>query len=110
MEEFARHGAEQDLTLFHRMFLRIANPAYVCEKVGDYWSRFHTHGKWQSRRVERGYVGTLTEFESDPVYCRMLVPYMKRLLELVGAKRVQVTHTECVHRGAKACVFSTSWE
>ena len=108
--DFARVGAETDLTVFHRMFLRMANPAFVCEKVGDYWSRFHTHGHWESKRVEQGYVGTLSDFEGHPIYCTLLVPYMARLLELVGAKQPVVTHPECVHRGAVDCRFTARWQ
>lgn len=109
MVAYARFGAEQDLTIFHRMFLRMANPAYAAEKVGEYWSRFHTHGRWVSRRVENGYVGTLSDFESHPIYCSVLMPYMTRVLELAGARTVQMTHPECVHRGHSACTFTAQW-
>ncbi len=109
MTDFGRSGAEQDLTVFHRMFLRMANPAFVVEKIGDYWSRFHSHGKWRSQRVQNGYVSTLSDFEGNPTYCAMLTPYSGRMLELVGAKQVEVAHTECVHHGAKSCVFTGHW-
>lgn len=109
MADFGRSGAEQDLTIFHRMFLRMANPAYVVEKIADYWSRFHTHGTWQVRRVQNGYVNTLSDFAGSPTYCSVLTPYSGRMLELVGAKQVKVAHTECVHQGHKACVFSGTW-
>lgn len=109
LAEFGRVGAEQDLTVFHRMFLRMANPAFVVEKTGDYWARFHTHGTWQSRRANNGYVGTLTDFQSNAIYCAVLTPYITRLLELVGAKQVVVHHPECNSHGAKACVFTARW-
>lgn len=107
--DFARDGAEQDLNVFHRVFLRMANPAFVAEKVGEYWSRFHTHGSWTYERVDHGYIGRLSGFESRPIYCEVLVPYMTRMLELVGAKQVRVTHPECVHKGQPDCVFVAKW-
>src|SRR5437867_1321187 len=33
--EFGRYDAERDLTGPQRLFLRLANPAYVLEKAGD---------------------------------------------------------------------------
>lgn len=109
LADFGRHGAEQDLTVFHRMFLRMANPAFVVEKTGEYWHRFHTHGTMTSRRVDHGSITTLSDFQSSPVYCAMLAPYAARLFELVGAKRVHVAHAECIHRGDNTCVFVSRW-
>ena len=40
------YEADQDLKVIHRLFLSLANPAYVLEKSGDYWSRFYDTGQW----------------------------------------------------------------
>lgn len=107
---YGRFAAESDLTVFHRLFLRMANPAFVIEKVSDYWRRFHTHGRWSVERLgPNGMVAKLHDFEGSRVYCDALVPYVQRMLELVGAKSVRSAHPECVHRGAAACVFSANW-
>lgn len=91
------------------MFLRMANPAFVLEKTGKYWSRFHDHGRWTTTRLPNGAMALLEDFEGSATYCAMLVPYTGRLFELVGAKGVRVAHPECRSKGARACRFEISW-
>src|SRR5262245_17843274 len=47
LQPMARWTADDDLTRIHRLFLRLANPAYVLEKAGDYWRRFYDSGSWE---------------------------------------------------------------
>ena len=108
--DYGVYAAESDLTVFHRVFLRMANPAFVIEKTGEYWSRFHTHGHWVVERTHpSGMIATLRDFEGARVYCDALTPYIRRMLELVGARTVRSSHAECGHRGAGACVFVADW-
>lgn len=84
--------AEQDLTVIHRMFLRLASPAFVLEKAMDYWSRFYDTGHWEVRRTgPKSAVGTLTGCEPlDPLLEPYLCAYICRMWELVGAHSPQV--------------------
>jgi hypothetical protein len=109
IEAFGRWAAEADLTVFHRAFLRLANPAFTLEKFADYWKRFHTHGKWVIARRPDGFTATLEDFEGAQVYCRALTPYFQRAFELVGAKDVRTAHPRCRMRGDAACVWTGSW-
>lgn len=45
-----RYEAQQDLTVVHRLFLRMANPGFVLEQSGRYWSRFYKSGRWEVTR------------------------------------------------------------
>jgi hypothetical protein len=109
LTEYGRWAAESDLTVFHRAFLRLANPAFVMEKFGDYWGRYHTHGTWSVERRPHGLAATLTGFEGSPVYCKALTPYVQRVLELVGAQDVRSTHPRCASRGHEAWVWAVVW-
>jgi hypothetical protein len=40
MEACGRFAAEHDLHTIHRLFLRLANPAYVIERSAWFWRRF----------------------------------------------------------------------
>jgi hypothetical protein len=111
VRQLAAYEAEQDLTVIHRMFLRLANPAYVLEKAGDYWSRFHDSGTWSVERLgASGARGTLQHWGiADSVACEYLGTYVHRMFELVGARDVKVAHPSCRAAGAAHCVFEGSW-
>lgn len=107
-----RYEADQDLTIVHRLFLRMANPAFVLEKAGDYWSRFYEAGTWTVTRGDGGTSarGELREVEpTDELFCLYLEAYVMRMFELVGAKEVRGSHSRCRCRGAEACVFEGRW-
>lgn len=91
-EVIGRFEAEQDLTVVHRLFLRLANPAFVLEKAGDYWNRFYDVGVWDVRRESKsravGRLEGVTPF--DPLFARYLTAYIIRMWELVGAKDLDV--------------------
>lgn len=107
--DYGRFAAESDLNVFNRLFLRMASPAFVIEKVGDYWGRFHTHGRWEMARHDQSFTATLQDFERTRTYCLALTPYIRRLLELVGAKGAFASHPSCRSDGAATCVFLGGW-
>jgi hypothetical protein len=111
VRELARFEAEQDLTVVHRVFLRLANPAYVLEKAGEYWGRFHDTGAWVvTRRGPRAASGELRGWGVvDAVYCAYLAAYIERTFELVGATDVACAHQRCRARRDEACVFEGHW-
>ena len=110
--DFGRHEADRDLNTLQRVFLRMANPAFVIEKATEYWRNFCDFGEW---RVERNGKKTATAIllgvpVTDPVYCRELSGYLQRLFELVGAKNVHSEHTRCRSRGDAQCEWVGKWE
>lgn len=108
--ELGRFEAELDLRRIHRMFLRLANPAYVLEKASDYWSRFHNTGRWTVERKENGASGTLFDWNPpDEVKCVYLGAYIGRMFELVGGRQVRLTHSRCRCRGDHGCTFEGTW-
>lgn len=50
LEQIGRYEAQHDLTYVHRIFLKLANPAYVIEQLGKLWTRFHDTGYWEVTR------------------------------------------------------------
>lgn len=116
VEQFGRFEAERDLTTIQRVFLRMASPAWVVEKVGQYWRRFADFGEWniQRERVDGekavGVKAVLTGVpRPDRCYCAELSGYFARCLELVGAKDVTVRHPECRAKGDARCAFVGRW-
>lgn len=50
VRKIGRYEAQQDLTVVHRLFLRMANPGFVLEQSGRYWNRFYKSGRWEVAR------------------------------------------------------------
>ena len=116
VERFGRFEAERDLTTIQRVFLRMASPAWVVEKVGQYWRRFADFGEWDIQReaVDGNKAFGVTAVlmgvpRPDRCYCAELTGYFARCLELVGAKDVSVTHPECRAKGDPRCAFVGRW-
>lgn len=112
MEACGRFAAERDLRTIHRLFLRLANPAYVIERSAGFWSRFQDSGTWSVVREAPNRVhATLHDWgSSDELTCVRLGAYMFRLFQLVGAKNGEMRRTACRARGDAACVFDAHWE
>jgi hypothetical protein len=109
--ELGHFAAKHDLAVIHRLFLRLANPAYVLEKAGEFWGRFYDSGKWTvTRETDTRAKGELSGFAvADRVYCEFLRSYLIELFELVGARAVRFAHPQCRALGARSCVFSGEW-
>lgn len=112
MEACGRFAAERDLRTIHRLFLRMANPAYVIERSAGYWGRFQDSGSWDVvREPPSRVVATLRNWGStDELTCIRLGAYMFRLFQLVGAKNGSLQRTACRARGDAACVFDSHWD
>ncbi len=106
-----RYGAEKDINTVYRLFFRFANPIYAIEKVTEYWRKFHDTGTWSIVRTGDGRAeGTLRDWgHVDRALCRELVAYMTRVLELVGASEVHLSHPRCRADGEPACFFTLRW-
>jgi hypothetical protein len=112
MSPLGRFAAEHDLRTFHRIFLRFANPAMVIEKSAELWRRYQDSGSWNVHRVSpTRLTATLTGWGiSDEIACVRLAAYCGRMLELVGAKDLQLRRLQCIGRGDKSCVFDAHWK
>jgi predicted hydrocarbon binding protein len=112
MVAIGRYAAERDLKTIHRLFLRVANPAYVLERAADFWRRYQDSGTWTIERQTPTRVrATLRGWGSeDELTCVRLAAYTERLFELVGARNASLERVECRARGDEACVFDGRWD
>lgn len=111
MESLGRYSAAADLKTIHRLFLRMANPAFVLERAAEFWGRYQDSGVWTVvRESDTRVSATLQGWGSkDEATCVRLGAYVRRLFELVGAKNVWVERRACEARGDAACVFVGGW-
>jgi predicted hydrocarbon binding protein len=111
IEALGRYSASEDLKTIHRLFLRMANPAFVIERLAEFWGRYQDSGVWNVvRESETRVTATLRGWGSrDEATCVRLAAYSKRLFELVGAKNAWLDRRSCEARGDEACVFAGGW-
>jgi hypothetical protein len=111
MDALGRYSAGEDLKTIHRLFLRMANPAFVLERLTEFWGRYQDSGVWTVHRAAHNRVkATLEGWGSeDEATCVRLCSYTRRLFELVGAKDPFVARRSCRARGDAACVFEGGW-
>lgn len=111
LDQIGRYEAQHDLTYVHRIFLKLANPAYVIEQLGKLWTRFHDTGSWEVTRFTTTHAtGILRDWGYvDQAMCRELVGYLARSIEICGGHGVAVEHTKCRSRGDSECVFEARW-
>jgi hypothetical protein len=111
VEALGRYSAGEDLKTIHRLFLRMASPIFVLERLAEFWGRYQDSGVWTLvRPVPNRVRATLEDWGSqDEATCIRLCAYTKRLFELVGAKDVFLDRRSCRARGDPACVFVGGW-
>jgi predicted hydrocarbon binding protein len=112
MSPLGRFQAEHDLNLFYRIVLRFWSPAILIEKTAEMWGRYHDTGTWAvtregDHRVTAAVSGWLG---SGDVVCAVIVAYIARLFELVGASSARVQHPECMARGGRRCQWIVEWK
>jgi hypothetical protein len=108
----AERDAEFDVSRIHRVMFRALNPGLLLERGMDVWGRFFDSGQWVIERTSATSArGTLVGFGIvDARYCRYLTAYLRRLLELVGARNARILHPRCRGRGDDACILDSEWQ
>ena len=111
IEKAGAFGAERDLTVLRRMLLRIASPALLMERSPSLWANFNDAGVLLGRRIsEHRGEAELREWPTpDALHCAMAQGWMRRSLELCGARDVVLAHTECRARADGACRWTGRW-
>ena len=110
-DAIGRYEADQDLRLVHRIFLKMANPAFVLEQAGEYWRRFYDTGVWEIRRSSpQRATGVLAGVDPfDPLFARYLHAYIGRLFELVGAKELRTSYRVETRADQTSLIIEGSW-
>jgi len=111
IEELGAFEAKQDLTVIHRLFLRMANPAYLLEKSAEYWNRFYDEGTWEVTRVSaqeaRGLLRGVQLMNDD--FGRYLSAYIRAMWKLMGAELEHSAYEIIQELGAPVLVVEGRW-
>jgi hypothetical protein len=109
--QLGRFEAERDVATTHRALLRVGSPALALDRHAELWRRTHDSGSWTlTRDGATSMFGVLSELGvDDHALCRVLVGYLGRLLDLVGARSARIEHPRCRALGDAECLFRARW-
>lgn len=103
--------AIHDMKTVHRVLLKLMTPSWVIEKAAKLWPNFHTTGRWEVKRTgEQSANAILHDLGVvDEAMCATLKGWILGLMTLAGTQNPTVNHDECRARGARSCVYATTW-
>ena len=110
--ELGRWAAKKNFELYHSTFLIAGNPHATMANAPALRRVFQTDGVGSYVRTgdNSGTFLVTGATDVDPEDCLSTAGYWEYALELSGAKRARVTHTQCIASGATMCEFQCRWE
>jgi len=86
------------------------SPEQIIQKADQYWKNFYDFGRLEGSTSE-GKRGVVKGFDVsvDPITCRVFTHYFTGILETAGAKKVEIYHSKCVHKGNDHCEWNIGW-
>jgi hypothetical protein len=109
--ELGERNAERSLSTVHRAFLWLAgNPLIVFRRLAKAYPTYYEPGEFRLEEIiEHGSQASIAG--ALPYhFCNYATKgWIKRAIELAGAKQVVLRHTNCRHRGADVCRWKTEW-
>ncbi len=105
------YEANETFSGIYKVFLDLTNPLYVISHAGMAWKMVHDFGELKIEQVNDKYVrGKISDFpDCHKAHCVDLVGYFTRVLELCGAKDVDVKEVRCICNGSDYCEFEVKW-
>lgn len=116
VREIAAYVAEQDLTLAHKVLLKLGTPELVMRQAGVFWNTYFNGGRLtpfaEGDRFFRLvlYLGVDPQADPGRHTCREAVPaWQENALRLAGARGGQSQHVRCRFEGHPTCDYEVRW-
>jgi hypothetical protein len=113
LKQLGRFSAENALTTVYKIFFKLGSPEFIIRKSAQiYGTYFKGGGMIYMSDETKGFVHLKIDRYAGghPDFCRRLDGYFEMLLELSGAKNVQVVHSVCAYTGGgKTCEWTAKW-
>jgi predicted hydrocarbon binding protein len=110
--EIGRYQAEKGVNTFYQMFIRAGNTAFVLKRAHSFWRSLHDEGELIIQITgEKSVRARLLNYrEAGKAFCTSLIGYFERVLEMSGAKDVEIFEAKCQAKGGEYCEFLGNWE
>lgn len=110
--ELGRYEAEKGIKRFYKLFIKMGSPAFVIKRAPQLWKSLHDEGelKVELTSEKSGRLRLLNYKDTNKAQCRSFVGYCEKVLEMSGAKNVEMFEAKCVSKGNEYCEFIGNWE
>ncbi len=111
-QKIGRWTAEETFSGLYKVFVEFGNPHSVIRRASLAWRTLNDTGDLEIEKVSDKYVkGKIREFaEPNKSFCYNLAGYFERVMEMSGAKNVDVREIKCCCDGDDCCEYEIEWE
>lgn len=106
------YSAEQGLKGVYKLFYKVGSPEFIIARGAKVWNQYFVNGQLNVEEVARRVVRlTLTDVEApSEEHCLSVLGWVRRMLELAGAKNVRTEQSKCRRKGAPYCEIMARWD
>lgn len=107
-----RFNAQDTFTGLYKVFLELGNPHFVIRRGHIAWRTIVDTGELEVEQAGDKYVKAKIINFSEPhkAFCWKVAGYFDKVLEMSGARNVQVKETKCALEGSDFCEYEIQWE
>jgi uncharacterized protein (TIGR02265 family) len=109
--DIGRFEADETFSGLYKVFLEVGNPHAVIKKASLAWRTLHDAGDLEVEQTSDNYVkGKVTNFpDSHKAFCKVMLGYFGKVIEMSGAKNLDVKEIKCRVNGDDCCEFEVRW-
>lgn len=116
VREIAHYVSTQDLTLAHKVLLKLGTPALVMRQASTFWGTYFNGGDLIAHQIDEQHFKLILHLGTDPVNdpgrltCREAIPgWHESAIRLAGGYGARSVHAKCRFEGHPVCEFHVSW-
>jgi hypothetical protein len=116
VRDIATYVAQQDLTLAHKVLLKLGTPALMMRQASILWRGYFSGGELVAEQVADRQFRMILHLGTDPqtdpgrITCREAVPgWHENAIRLAGGYAGRSMHVKCRFEGHPVCEFDVSW-
>ena len=116
IRDIAGYVAERDLTLAHKVLLKLGTPELVLRQASVFWATYFNGGNLQAFPQGERFFKLVLHLGVDPqtdpgkLTCREAVTaWQENAIRLAGARGGRSHHVKCRFEGHPTCEFEVRW-
>ncbi len=109
--EMGRYTAETGLKTVYKVFFKVAETRYILKRATQLFSTYYDSGTMRvvESELHRATVQVAGFDQPCVQFCDRAQGWMERVVELTGARRVEMSHPQCAARGDAFCEYRGRW-
>jgi uncharacterized protein (TIGR02265 family) len=111
VRRMGRTSSEYSLKGVYKVFFKFGSPEFIISRAAGVFGSYYDTGEMTVvDSAAKHAVIELAAFAGAPQFCERVYGWMERTLELAGARKVELAHSACVHRGDALCRYEATWD